>query len=187
MILYKDKYHTETTRLADWDYTGTGWYFVTVCTRNREESLGRIVDGELVLSRAGHIVGEEWAKTAELRLYVHMDQMIIMPNHVHGIVVIIPKNTENTTQRPVETPRRVVSTMGLRPNSLGSIMGQIKSVCTKRIRSEGFADFAWQTRFYDHIIRDQKELQHIRQYILDNPPKWEIDRNNPANLNLWYA
>ena len=69
----------------------------------------------------------------------------------------------------------------LKPNSLGSIIGQFKSVCTKRIRQQGFTNFRWQTRFHDPIIRDKASLQRIRQYITDNPAKWELDRNYPKN------
>lgn len=68
------------------------------------------------------------------------------------------------------------------PGSLGSVIGQIKSICTKRIRAAGFGDFGWQERFYDEIIRDERALNRIRQYMLDNPANWEKDRDNPANL-----
>ena len=79
--------------------------------------------------------------------------------------------------RRVETTHRVVST--LRSNSLGSIIGQFKSVTTKRIRATGYLNFAWQSRFYDHIIRNENSLQKIREYIGNNPIKWDVDENNP--------
>lgn len=87
-----------------------------------------------------------------------------------------------------ETFHRNVSTKSgksrLKPKSLGAIIGQIKTVCTKRIWEAGFDDFEWQDRFYDHIIRDDKSLHHIREYIMNNPLKWELDKNNPANLYM---
>jgi len=109
-----------------------------------------------------------------------------MPNHFHG-VIIITKNL-NDAATTVETPRRGVSTSPqpsrLQPNSLGSIINQFKSVCTKRIRAAGHPQFAWQSRFYDHIIRNEKSLMAIRQYIYNNPAKWEFDRENPESV--WY-
>ena len=114
----------------------------------------------------------------------------VMPNHVHGIIVIT--ETPNRAGVVVETSRRGVSTTTttapnaprLRAGSLGAIIGQIKSVCTKRIRAAGYADFAWQPRFYDHIIRDDASLHRIRRYIAHNPGGWQQDRNNPANLYM---
>ncbi len=99
-----------------------------------------------------------------------------MPNHIHGIIII--KN------QPVETFRRNVSTPRLKSDSLGAIIGQFKSVCTKRIWKAGFSNFGWQTRSYDHIIREQISLENIRQYIVNNPMKWELDRHNDTNLYM---
>lgn len=86
----------------------------------------------------------------------------------------------------VETTRRVVSTdkPRLQSNSLGSIIGQFKSVCTKQIWADGYTDFRWQSRFHDHIIRDEESLNRIREYIINNPMKWEEDEHHPANFNV---
>jgi putative transposase len=84
-----------------------------------------------------------------------------------------------------ETPQRGVSTKKgsrLKPNSLGAIIGQLKSSCTKRIWATGNRDFSWQSRFYDHIIRDEHSLNTIREYIINNPIKWALDKDNPENL-----
>jgi REP element-mobilizing transposase RayT len=128
------------------------------------------------LSDIGIIVAQEWQKTPQIRPNVKLDRWVVMPNHLHGIIII---NNDN----PVETFRRNVSTdkPRLKSNSLGSIIGQFKSVCTKQIWKMGFIDFRWQTRFHDRIIRDRESLHHIRQYILNNPAKWQLDRNNPQN------
>lgn len=100
-----------------------------------------------------------------------------MPNHIHGIIVI--QNDEH-----VETSRRDVSTSKprLKSNSLGAIVNQIKSVCTKRIRAAGFVDFGWQPGYYDHIIRDDEDLNRVREYINGNPYHWDEDEENPANM-----
>ena len=111
-----------------------------------------------------------------------------MPNHLHGIIII-----KNQPPPPVEIPHREtfhrnVSTKTaksrLKPKSLGSIIGQIKTACTKRTWEAGFDDFEWQDRFYDYIIRDDESLHNIQEYIINNPHKWELDKNNPANLYM---
>lgn len=132
----------------------------------------------MYLSAMGEIAAEEWYKTAQIRPNVELDEWIVMPNHIHGIIII--KN------QPVETEtfHRNVSTPRLKSDSLGAIVGQFKSVCTKRIREAGFYSFGWQTRFHDHIIREQLSLENIRKYIVNNPSKWELDRHNDTNLYM---
>jgi len=181
MTLFRDKYRVESARLRDWDYASAGWYFVTVCTRKRRCLFGDIADDEMWLSPIGEIVAEEWQRTEQVRPDVELDAWCIMPSHIHGIIVI-----GHNSDTMVETPRWGVSGQAepsrLKPHSLSSIVGQFKSVCTKRIRRIGFDDFAWQRRFYDHIIRTEKSLNEIRQYIIYNPAKWASDKENPANL-----
>jgi len=130
----------------------------------------------MILKDVGKIVDEEWNKTKEIRKKVDLDYYVIMPNHFHGIIII---NNVETSRWDVlkgkETGHRPVSTQ-LQPNSLGSIIGQFKSVCTKQIHLSGNATFKWQSRFYDHIIRNENDLRRIRTYIQNNPLKWEIDK-----------
>jgi REP element-mobilizing transposase RayT len=171
----------ESARLSGWDYTANAYYFVTICTRERSPFLGEIADGCVVMSKAGQIVDEEWRRTATVRPDVSIDEYVVMPNHVHGIIVL-DRAASGLAATPEKTPHRGVSTSRLAPGSLGAIIGQFKSVCTKRIRVAGIADFGWQVRFYDHIIRDDKSLDNIRQYIVNNPLKWELEQETPENL-----
>lgn len=179
MALFKNKYRVQSTRLKGWDYAGAGWYFVTICTRNMEKFFGEIVKDEMQLSAVGEIVANEWVKTPSIRPQVSLDEWIVMPNHLHGILVIASSPIAETSK--VETSRRDVSTGSTKPQlkagSLGAMIGQIKSVSTKQIWQAGYGDFAWQSRFYDHIIRDEKSLEKIREYIRNNPLNWEHDRN----------
>lgn len=193
MTLYKNKYRIESARCQNWDYTSNGYYFITICTQNREHFFGNIVSDKMQLSAVGKIVAEEWQKTGQIRSYLELDEWIIMPNHLHGIIMIKnqpppPVETHQRQERtfhPQETFQRNVSTKSrLKPKSLGSILGQIKSICTKRIWEAGFDHFEWQDRFYDHIIRDDESLHYVRQYIINNPVKWELDKNNLANLYM---
>jgi len=168
VTLYKGKYRVESTRLLGWDYAWAGWYYVTICTYDKACFFGDVVDGSVILSVAGQIVAEEWNKTPQIRANIGLDAWVVMPNHLHGIIII---------NESVETSRRDVSTKdGLRSGSLGAVVGQFKSICTKRIRSAGYWDFRWQTRFYDHLIRDDEDLNRIREYIQNNPIQWAMDK-----------
>ena len=182
MNRYQGRYRVESTRLRGWDYRTEGWYFVTVCTQDRACVLGEVEaafqapeDPALTwpppgvrLSAAGRIVAEEWLRTPQVRPEVTLDAWVIMPNHLHGILHL------------VETPRRGVSSpsAGLEPGSLGAILGQFKSVCTKRIRQSHQADFGWQPRFFDRIIRNEDALHRAREYVHLNPQRWQLDREN---------
>jgi len=180
MRLFKGKYRVESARLRGWDYSTAGSYFITVCTKGLKCFLGEVVDNQVYLSSVGQIVAEEWQRTEEIRPRVKLDEWVVMPNHLHGIIIL---EGDRGVEAGVETPRRGVSTLpALKSNSLGSIIGQFKSVCTKRIRGAGVESFTWQSRFYDHIIRDERSLDEVRQYIAHHPLKWELDRNNPKSL-----
>ncbi len=126
----------------------------------------------MILNEPGNIIEEEWLKTKNLRTNVDLDYYVIMPNHFHGIIILKDVETSRwDVSKENETGHRPVSTQ-LQPNSLGSIIGQFKSICTKRIRKLGYDQFQWQSRFYDHIIRNESDLRIIRNYIQNNPTKW---------------
>ena len=169
---FRNKFRVASSRLNEWDYGTQGYYFVTICTQNRVRWFGEVDQDRMVLSEAGEVVHQELQKTAYIRSNISIDAWVVMPNHIHVIIVI-----DETPGASVETPRRGVSVekKKWRPGTLGAIINQYKTVCTKRIRSLGYKDFAWQTRYYDHIIRDEKSLEKIRAYISGNPIKWMED------------
>lgn len=157
------------------------------------------------LSPIGQIIAYEWKRTERIHPYVSLDEWIVMPNHIHGIINLHPgegvvetsrsnpQNKQKTSDLQVvlshqNLRQRDVSTEEprLKADSLGAIIGQIKSVYTKRIRSKGFCDFGWQAGYYDPIIRDNKELDRIREYINGNPQKWDNDEENPEKLKPKY-
>ena len=174
-------YRVASTRLPGWDYTANAYYFVTICTHERQPFLGEIANGQMILTDAGRIVDEEWQRTADVRPDAVLDEYVVMPNHVHAIIVLnraeslLRATSEKTSQRDVSTPRLIAG-------SLGAIVNQFKGICTKRVRDAGVTDFGWQPRFYDHIIRDEQSLDRIRQYVADNPLKWELEHETPENL-----
>ncbi|MDD5368666.1 MAG: hypothetical protein PHQ40_06270, partial [Anaerolineaceae bacterium] len=166
MDKYQGKYRIATVRHPDWDYSFPGWYFITLCTQHHTNWFGDIQSGRIQTSPAGEIVAEEWQKSGELRKTIRLDAWVLMPNHLHGIIEICDRLADAS-----------IADAGTiwKPGCLGAIVNQIKSKCSKRIRAAGYREFRWQARYYDHIIRREKELMNIRQYILDNPLKWELD------------
>lgn len=163
-------------RLKEFDYSSAGAYFVTICTHDRECLFGTVADEKIVLNDIGRIVENEWLQTAEIRDNVFTDAYIIMPNHVHGILFI-----EEMANVGATGPVAPTKSGTLQPNTLGSIIGQFKSVVTKKIRRSGRINFKWQRGFYDRVIRNDDELNRIREYIVYNPLKWQEDNDNPAN------
>ncbi|HCY78045.1 MAG TPA: transposase [Ignavibacteriales bacterium] len=169
MAKYKDKYRIESTRLPTWDYRNAEYYFITILTKNRKHYFGKVVDGKLIHSKINNIVIEEWMNTALLRSNIELDEWVLMPNHFHGIMIKNSQENLNTNDDNKSI---------LKSNSLGSIIGQFKSISTKRIRKSGLVEFSWQPGFYEHIIRNEQALENIRKYIRLNPLKWAIDEYN---------
>jgi len=175
MTLYRNKFKIESSRLKDWDYSTPWWYYVTICTKKFKSWFGEIKKSKMILNDVGKIIDEEWNRTIEIRKNVDLDYYVVMPNHFHGIIIIKDVETSRRdVSREQETGHRPVST-NLKADSLGSIIGQFKSICTKRIRKSGIERFKWQPRFYDHIIRNESDFRRIRNYIQNNPLKWGID------------
>ena len=203
MTWYQGKYRIESTRLPGWDYSQSAYYFVTICCKDRISFFGQVTNGIMQRSAIGAIVAEEWQHTEQIRPNVTLDEWIMMPNHLHGIIILRQDKTVETDRRPAfhlesevetgrwpvfpvkpkkETGHRPVSTSQLKSQSLRAIIGQFKSVCTKRLWKQGFQNFGWQPRFYEHIIRTDEALYKAREYIRNNPVKWEVDKENPINL-----
>ena len=167
-------------RLRAYDYTSYGAYFVTIVTADRACLLSDITGDSLTLSPLGRIVQEEWQHTAELRENIELDEFVIMPNHMHGIIWITDNRPETTTGVPQHAP----TTRILAPPRFGSLSATIngfKGSVTRRARTEIGIQQVWQRGFYEHIVRSDKALDAIRLYISDNPRKWAEDAENPAN------
>ncbi len=165
-------HHRRSIRLREFDYSQSGWYYVTLCTQNKKCLFGEISSGKVILNEYGKIVEEEWLKTKVIRKNIELDYYCIMPNHLHGIIIIENKIKNNT---PVGATRRVAPT--LQPNSLGSIIGQFKSISTKRINrlNNTPGNSIWQRNYFEHILRNENDLYNTRNYIQNNPLKWELD------------
>ncbi len=182
MTLYKNKYRIESTRLQNYDYSANGYYFVTICTYQKFCYFGDIVDAEMHFSQVGRIAQKNWQDIPNHFDGVYLDEYVIMPNHVHGIIVINrPDKPRRDVACYVSTDNcNVNKTMSkLSPNSgsLGAIIRSYKSSVTRWCRQNGDDIFRWQPRFYEYIIRNDKSLKNIRQYITNNPIKWTEDQN----------
>lgn len=182
MSLYQNNFRIESARLKEWDYTNPWWYFVTINTKNHKEYFGMVKNDEVILSGLGNVVNEEWLNTKLFRSNVELDDYVIMPNHFHGIIILnencrdVARNV-STTQVP-----RKFSEISPKANSLSAIIRSFKSAVTKRAHENGIPDFSWQSRFYDRIIRNEKELFFIRRYIQQNPLKWGLEKEEPENI-----
>ena len=150
-------------RLKEYDYSKAGAYFVTVCTENRALWLN--------IEKIGPIAEQQWLWLGERYDHGELDAFVVMPNHVHGILVILDERRGGSrTARKIRKP-------------LGRLIGAFKTTSSKIIHQAGYHQFAWQRNYYEHIIRDEKQLNSIRAYIAGNPLQWAADRENPGSPN----
>ena len=170
-----DHLQRRSIRLKGYDYSNPGAYFVTVCEKKRSCIFGEVIDGEMRLSEYGRVVREYWEWLGQRYPYVNLNQWIVMPNHIHGIIVIL-SNKDVTCRggsRTALTTRK----------PLGRLIGAFKTISTKHINQlRGTSgESLWQRNYYEHIIRNMDELDRIRHYIVDNPRKWEWDKYHPTH------
>ncbi len=192
------RHHRRSIRLADFDYSQEGVYFVTICTHERECLFGEIHEGEMQLNDIGLAVHNEWLKSAGIRREIHLDMFVVMPNHIHGIVFIIqdiPTLVGATGGRPpiCERHRRPFvpkkwATAGRPYRRLvhAEVHLQHSSVDSNPHAHRSSMNFGltgghslWQRNYYEHIIRNEKSLNAVRGYIQANPLRWADDPDNP--------
>jgi len=182
MVYDTQKHQRRSIRLKGYDYSQEGVYFVTICTYNgvllfEDEAIRTIAEGC-------------WLEIRDHFTAVELDEWVVMPNHLHGIVAIVDDGRGMACRTPTGIDRRgdrlgrpytPNRPHGPAPGSIGAIVGQFKSIVTKRINAfRGTPGAAvWQRNYYEHIIRNEDELNRLRQYMLDNPVQWEMDGNNP--------
>jgi len=171
----RSKAQRRSNRLRSFDYRRSGFYYVTICTYKRLKLFGDIIDGEMRLSRLGEVAREEWRHIAHARSNVELDRHVIMPNHVHGLIIITDELESDFGQSAkyshAKQPR------GYSAGSLGAIISHYKAAVSRCARSGliGRSQHIWQRNYYDHIVRDEKSLNEIRRYIIENPARWQDD------------
>ncbi|OGR06363.1 MAG: hypothetical protein A2511_10150 [Deltaproteobacteria bacterium RIFOXYD12_FULL_50_9] len=203
-----DIHKRRSIRLKEYKYSNNGAYFVTVCVQNRESLFGDIINNEMVLNAAGHLVELSLGGIPNNFPGITIDQYVIMPNHCHAIICINLASTTTDADpvragssrpvffRPVSACPDVVDTDFSLPKNqggrtpplrrqptLGQIIGHFKYQSTKNINQlHGNAVISiWQRNYYERVIRDENELARAREYIINNPLQWNMDKENPIN------
>lgn len=196
MVKFKNKYRTESIRLKRYDYSLEGIYFITLCTKKRYHYFGKVSKGEMILTEAGRILKREWLLTPVKRDRIILGEWVVMPNHFHALVGLKPKDKTGTDashasramkgdgcdasqQEKTQIPNQnYQNSFGPQRDNLSSIVRGFKSAGTRQIHEAGIKNFNWQRGFYDHIVRNQKSLIRIEEYIRENPYLWNKDRFN---------
>lgn len=164
-------HHRVSIRLKEYDYSQPGEYFVTICTKNRECLFGDVMNGKMILNEYGKIAQQFWVEIPNHYPNIELDEFIVMPNHLHGII-IISVGIQNFESLPKRNQFQHII-----PKSIGSIIRGFKIGVTKWFRQNTEIYNVWQHNYYEHIIRNEKSLNEIREYIINNPINWEKDHN----------
>ena len=202
---FKGKYRIASARWAAWDYSSNAAYFITICVANRAHDFGRVVGGKMILSPLGESAQECWEEIPKHFPFVELSENVVMPNHVHGVIVIAkPVETQNiaSPQHDYASPQDIASPQNIAPpvqtqniaslqnhasvpnkfgpqsQNLASIVRGYKIGVTKFARQNNIP-FAWQARYHDHVIRNAAEHERINQYIFSNPLNWKDDEFYP--------
>jgi REP element-mobilizing transposase RayT len=180
---FQNKYRISSARLQNWDYRWVGAYFITICTQNREPYFGKIENGEMRLSPSGAIADVLWHEIKNHSKNIEWDAFVVMPNYLHSILILngddiensngtcAMENAGNVESTPQSTTNEFMASISPKSNSVSTIIRSYKSAVTKYAHRLGFA-FEWQSRFHDHIIRDNKSFETIQTYIIENPLNW---------------
>ena len=182
-------HHRRSIRLQNYDYSQTGAYFVTICVRERVCLFGDIADGVMRVNDIGGVISVCWTEISSHFPTVDLDASVIMPNHVHGIIVLTNDAKSVMDEEPPkgeETPEGE-ETSPLRRPTLGQVVAYFKYQSTKRVNQQrgNPGTRLWQRNYYEHVIRDDADLQNLREYIVYNPLKWELDQLHPDNPSKW--
>lgn len=185
-------HHRRSIRLKDYDYTQAGAYFITICTHQRENIFGEIINGEMKLSKFGLVAKQQWEKLPKRFPNVELGVFVIMPNHGHGIIEIFEREVQGRdtadrfNDKVNESSRRVPTERFQKPvvGSIPTIIRSYKSAVAYRINlmRNGNDANVWQRNYYEHVIRNEKELEIITKYIEYNPMNWQLDQDNVANI-----
>ena len=167
-------------RLNGYDYSQPGAYFLTICTHSRECVLGDVVNGKMHLYEAGDIVLDCWNDLANHYAAIELDEFVVMPNHVHGIIVIVDTGKLQGSSPQGAGYKPATTSVGTLPE----VVRGFKTFSARRINQtrNRTGQPVWQRNYYERVIRDERTLAAVREYIVNNPAKWADDRDNPRNF-----
>lgn len=177
-----DIHHRRSIRLTGYDYSQCGYYFITVCTRQRRCLFGEIEKGRMIVNDAGQMIGRWWNELKNKYANVEINEYVVMPNHCHGIINIVGTAVgADLRVCPNETVEHAGSTLRGRP--IYEMVQWFKTMTTNEyIRNikynhwEPFDGKLWQRNYFEQIVRDETSLQRIREYIVNNPCQWQQDK-----------
>lgn len=203
MEKFQNKYRIPSARLKNWDYAANGAYFITICTGKRKHYFGNIENGIMHLSGIGEIAEKYWLEIPNHFPFIELGNFVVMPNHVHGILIInnpvetlhcnvctkqsnsisesiLQSNSISQSESISELESKIkkniiMSEKSPKSGSISTIIRSYKSVVSKYSHIIE-ANFAWQERFHDHIIRNAESFERIQNYIAQNPKKWSEDK-----------
>ena len=178
------KHHRRSIRLKGYDYSQAGAYFVTICVEHRECLFGEIVNGEMQCNAFGEIVWKWWNELPNYYAPVVLDEFVVMPNHMHGILVITDVGAGSSRPAPVGDADVGRQDARTKTRTVGQLIGYFKHEITKEINALRGTDYVkvLQRDYYEHIIRSEREWNAIATYIQNNPTNWNADLDNPANF-----
>jgi REP element-mobilizing transposase RayT len=163
------KQERRSIRLKEYDYSLAGAYFVTICAHKRECLFGEVLDGQMRLNDAGRLIQAAWESLPEYYPHVVLDVWVVMPNHFHGVIILVGAGL-----KPAQTENR---------HGLPEIVRAMKTFSSRRINEmRGTSGVpVWQRNYFERVIRNDNEMHRSREYIVNNPAKWDLDRENPVN------
>jgi len=183
--LFRNKYRIASTRAPWWDYRNSAPYFVTGCTQNRKHCFGEIKDGEMHLNDLGKNAWDCWFQIPEHFPFVELINFVVMPNHIHGLLylhndllpshVVVVETLHATSLPPQPQKNEIMANISPKQGSLSTVIRSYKSAVTNYANHNNL-QAGWQTRFYDHIVRNAEEYQRIFDYITNNPRNWKSDK-----------
>jgi REP element-mobilizing transposase RayT len=200
MVFINNNKHRRSIRLSGYDYSAAGFYFITICTQNQECLFGQIKKGRMVLSPLGEIVRKQWSEIPRRFSRIRLDEFVVMPNHIHGVIEIVNDDVDivgaglvparkiaiisnrATTRVNRATTRVNRATTRVAP-TIGDMVGAFKSLCVKewlvyiKKSNLNWHDKIWQRNYYEHIIGNEKDYNNVVEYIRNNPVNWQTDRN----------
>ncbi len=193
ILMNSPVHNRRSVRLEEYDYSQQGAYFVTICTQQRECLLGQVMNTEMEINEAGKMVQSIWHNLSIRYPYSVMDEFIVMPNHIHGIIFLQELGRGDPCDRPenVGTYDREdlgeykIRPYGTLPKTLGRIIQGFKSMTTHQyilgVKKQNWPSFPgklWQRNYYEHVIRSEEDLNQVREYIQNNPLNWAFDPEN---------
>ena len=187
-----EKHHRRSIRLKGFDYTKPGGYYITIVAQERQCLFGEVMNWKMVLNDFGKIIEYHWQKLPQHFKHIKLEVFQIMPNHFHGVIMITDTvicrgkafNVKNSTIESKSFKNALPLTVrphGTKPGSLAAIVQNFESVTTRKINRirKTPGQKLWQRNYYEHIIRNDYDLNRIREYIMNNPLQWEMDDENP--------